>query len=161
MVWESHISPAVQQGRCWMKKGASEEGLRNLHRSKGQVSVLIWNLYIGTLCKLLFAQCISVAYLTKVREIHRTRWSLWTLLLLSCFSVSDSAILWTVACQAPLSRRFSKEYWSELPCPPPGDLPDLTSWSYVSCIFTISTTWEALLHPLPIPIGPFIHPTSN
>ena len=30
---------------------------------------------------------------------------------------------WTVACQAPLSMGFSKqEYWSELPCPPLGDL---------------------------------------
>ena len=29
------------------------------------------------------------------------------------------------ACQAPLPVRFSKqEYWSGLPCPPPGDLPD-------------------------------------
>ena len=28
------------------------------------------------------------------------------------------------ACQAPLSMGFSRqEYWSELPCPPPGDLP--------------------------------------
>ena len=36
------------------------------------------------------------------------------------------ATLWTVACQAPLSKRFSKqEYRSGLPCPPPGDLPDL------------------------------------
>ena len=33
---------------------------------------------------------------------------------------------WTVVSQAPLSMRFSKpEYWSELPCPYPGDLPDL------------------------------------
>ena len=32
---------------------------------------------------------------------------------------------WTVACQAPLSMGFSRqEYWSELPFPPPGDLPD-------------------------------------
>ena len=32
---------------------------------------------------------------------------------------------WTVAHQAPLSRRFSRqEYWSGLPCPSPGDLPD-------------------------------------
>ena len=31
--------------------------------------------------------------------------------------------LWTVACQAPLSMGFSRqEYWSEFPCPPPGDL---------------------------------------
>ena len=32
--------------------------------------------------------------------------------------------LWTVARQAPLSMGFSRqEYWSRLPCPPPGDLP--------------------------------------
>ena len=32
---------------------------------------------------------------------------------------------WTVACQVPLSMGFSRqEYWSGLPCPPPGDLPD-------------------------------------
>ena len=31
----------------------------------------------------------------------------------------------TVACQAPLSMRFSRqEYWSELPFPSPGDLPN-------------------------------------
>ena len=32
---------------------------------------------------------------------------------------------WTVAHQAPLSMRFSRrEYWSGLPFPSPGDLPD-------------------------------------
>ena len=32
--------------------------------------------------------------------------------------------LWTVAYQAPLPMGFSRqEYWHELPCPPPGDLP--------------------------------------
>ena len=32
---------------------------------------------------------------------------------------------WTVALQAPLSMEFSRqEYWSGLPCPSPGDLPD-------------------------------------
>ena len=32
---------------------------------------------------------------------------------------------WTVAYQAPLSVRFSRqEYWSGLPFPSPGDLPD-------------------------------------
>ena len=34
--------------------------------------------------------------------------------------------LWTVARQIPLSMGFSRqEYCSGLPCPPPGDLPDL------------------------------------
>ena len=38
---------------------------------------------------------------------------------------SDSAIPWTVAHQAPLSIEFSRqEYWSRLPLPTPGDLPD-------------------------------------
>ena len=42
-----------------------------------------------------------------------------------CFSlVQFFATLWTVARQAPLSMGFSRqEYWSGLPCPPPGDLP--------------------------------------
>ena len=52
--------------------------------------------------------------------------------------VSDSATLWTVAHQAPLSMMFSRrEYWSGLPCPPPGDLPDSgiePVSHYVSCI---------------------------
>ena len=33
--------------------------------------------------------------------------------------------LWTVVRQALLSMAFSwQEYWSGLPCPPPGNLPD-------------------------------------
>ena len=40
--------------------------------------------------------------------------------------MSDSATLWTVAHNALLSTGFSREeYWSGLPCPLPGDLPDL------------------------------------
>ena len=40
--------------------------------------------------------------------------------------MSDSfAIIWTAAHQAPVSMRFSKQgYWSELPFPSPGDLPN-------------------------------------
>ena len=43
----------------------------------------------------------------------------------SCSVVSDWATLRTAACHAPSQRRFSRqEYWSGLPCPPPGDLPN-------------------------------------
>ena len=39
--------------------------------------------------------------------------------------VSDSVILWTVARHTPLSiGPFRQRYWSGLPCPPPGDLPN-------------------------------------
>ena len=39
--------------------------------------------------------------------------------------MSNSATLWTVVYQAPPSVGFSgQEYWSGLPFPSPGDLPD-------------------------------------
>ena len=46
--------------------------------------------------------------------------------MLSRFShVQLFATLWTVAVQAPLSAGFSRlEYWSGLPSPSPGELPD-------------------------------------
>ena len=40
--------------------------------------------------------------------------------------VSDSLRPWTVVYQAPPSMGFSRqEYWSGVPLPSPGDLPDL------------------------------------
>ena len=58
--------------------------------------------------------------------------------------------LWTGVHQALLSIGFSRqEYWSGLPCPPPGDLPDsgiepasLTSAALTNVFFTTSTIWE-------------------
>ena len=45
--------------------------------------------------------------------------------MLSCFSrVQLFETLWSAPCQVPLSMGFSRhQYWSGLPCPPPGDLP--------------------------------------
>ena len=53
--------------------------------------------------------------------------------------------------QAPLSMGFSRqEYWSGLPCPPPGDLPDpgtepasLMPPALAGGFFTSSAPWEA------------------
>ena len=44
----------------------------------------------------------------------------------SCSAVPNYFVIpWIVACQAPLSMEFSRqEYWSGLPFPTPGDLPD-------------------------------------
>ena len=55
---------------------------------------------------------------------------------------------WTVALQAPLSMVLSRqECWSELPCTPPGDLPDpgiepasLVSPALAGGFFTTSAT---------------------
>ena len=73
---------------------------------------------------------------------------------LSRFSVQNVqlfATLWTVALQAPLSMEYSRqEYWSGLPCPPPGDLPNpgmestsLTFPALTGRFFTSSATWQA------------------
>ena len=66
-------------------------------------------------------------------------------------AVSDSAIPWSVACQAPLSVGFSwQESHSGVPFPPPGDLPDpgiepmsLMSPALVGRFFTARDTWES------------------
>ena len=58
--------------------------------------------------------------------------------------------LWIRARQAPLSMGFSRqEYWSELPCPPSGDLPDpgseptsLKSPALAGRFFTTSASWK-------------------
>ena len=62
------------------------------------------------------------------------------------------AILWTKACPAPLSMRYSRqESWSGLPCPLPGDLPDpgikpmsFMSPELASGFFTTSANWEPI-----------------
>ena len=59
--------------------------------------------------------------------------------------------LWTIAHQAPPSMGFSRqEYWSGLPCSPPGDLPDpgiepesLVSPALAGRFFITSAIWEA------------------
>ena len=72
--------------------------------------------------------------------------------VLSHFSCVQLCVTpWIVARQAPLSRGSSRqEYWSGLPCPPPGDLlhPRIKPASLISPalageFFTTSATWKA------------------
>ena len=56
-----------------------------------------------------------------------------TKLLPSCLTLCNPM---TEACQAPLSMGFSRQdHWSGLPCPPPGDRPNLG-------IKPVSLTWH-------------------
>ena len=75
--------------------------------------------------------------------------------MLSCFShVQIFGTLWTVARQAPLCMGFSRqEYWSGLPCPPPGIIPNggiesasLMSPALAGGFFTTRPNWEAQFH---------------
>ena len=60
-------------------------------------------------------------------------------------------VVWTIVPQAPLSTGFSRqEYWSELPCPSLGNLPNpgmepasLKSPALAGRFFTTSAIWEA------------------
>ena len=72
--------------------------------------------------------------------------------VLSCFSrVQLFVTLWTIAHQAPLSVEFSRqEYWSGLPCPPPGDISNpgiepasIMSPALAGGFLTTSATWKA------------------
>ena len=68
--------------------------------------------------------------------------------LQSCLTLCDP---WTVARQAPLSMGFSRqEYWSGLPCPPPGDLlnPGIEPESLMSQVGSL-------------PVGPPEKPIGN
>ena len=75
--------------------------------------------------------------------------------VLSCSVMSDSLWPMDYSLPGPLPMAFSgQEYWSGLPCPPPGDLPDLRielasfmSPALAGKFFTTSTTWEALICP--------------
>ena len=66
--------------------------------------------------------------------------------------MSNYVTPWTAAHQAPLFMGFSRqEHWSELPCPPPGDLPNpgikpmsFSSPALKDRFYTTSTIWEVL-----------------
>ena len=66
--------------------------------------------------------------------------------VISSFScVRLFATPWTIARQVPLSMGFSKqEYWSELPCHPPGVLPD----PGIESVSPASPALQAILYPL-------------
>ena len=71
--------------------------------------------------------------------------------MLNCFGpVQIFVTLWTVVCQAPLPMGFSRqEYWSGLPCPSPGNLPDpgieLVSLELVGRFFTTDPLGKPML----------------
>ena len=103
----------------------------------------------------------SPALFTHTRPLtlrhQRAAWATWTRpahtdycrfpVAQSCPTLAD-LMQWTVARQAPLSMRFSRqEYWSGLPFPSPEDLPH-PAINHASCterrILYYRVTWEAL-----------------
>ena len=77
----------------------------------------------------------------------------------ACSVMFNSAALWTVARQAPLSMEFSwQEYWSRLPFPTSGNLrtqganPSLLHLLHLARgFFTTSATWVPLTRKVKFP----------
>ena len=75
-----------------------------------------------TLCFWVEGKCVLVVIKMTPCELDFV-FSLFGILVAK--SYLTLATPWTVACQAPLSMRFLRqEYWSGLPFPSPGDLPN-------------------------------------
>ena len=89
-------------------------------------------LFQGQLCfrvchSLSRVQLFATLWIVACQSLSRVRLSVtpWTEACQSLSRVQLFVTPWTVACQSPLSIRFSRQgYWSGLPFPFPGDLPD-------------------------------------
>ena len=113
-----------------------------------------WGLIFGTMLgilKWIYHYNAQIMMKKMFTEIWDPRCSIYSCshakFLRSCPTLCTS---WTMAHQAPLSLGFSRqEYWSGLPCAPPGDLPDpviklrfLMSPALAGRVFRPSTTLE-------------------
>ena len=109
---------------------------------KETCSISVLNVWILCVCV-----CVCVCVLGLKRSISVSA------CMLSCFRFSHSQLCDPKDCSppTPLSIEFSRqEYWSGLPYPPPGDLPDprtesvsFTSPALVGRFFNTSATWES------------------
>ena len=106
----------------------------NMLIKNATTSIAVYNCFLGYMLSKLYPHLISCARLLQF-----------------CPTLCNPK---TVACQTPLFMEFSRqEDWSELPCPPPGDLPDpwvkLTSPGRRTVFPTCPVTgWISPLFPL-------------
>ena len=83
--------------------------------------------------------------------VGRATWDTSAKSLQSCLTLSNPTVFSTQDCSLPgFSVEFSRqEYWSGLPCPTPGNLPDLRleprshkSPALAGVFYTTTATWE-------------------
>ena len=105
------ITATILETRCWR--------LSTRHAFIVCFNLWEWNLHSLHLTN-------SEAGLSRFSDLPKFIWvSTWKVKVKSLSRVQLFATPWTVAHQAPLSMGFSRqEYWSGLPFPSPGGLPD-------------------------------------
>ena len=103
-------------------------GLRRVRSFKFS---LIWGLPGGPVAEMLHSQCRGPEFNpwsgSWIPHDATSEFTLFSRSVASnfCDPMICSLTPWTVACQVPLSMQFPrKKYWSGLPFPSPGDLPD-------------------------------------
>ena len=121
---------------CWGISWNPKAYLKNLCLKKGEnefndwEAIRKWGYWWLSLPLFLFSECgniLSLFFLLGSSMPDKIPLLSWPCLHACSVTsvVSDSATLWTVACQAPLSMGFLQaRIWSGLLCPPPRDLPD-------------------------------------
>ena len=122
--WSNRNSHSSLPDGMWNSMATLEDSLVVSHKTKcihypPQLLCFMW---------LLPPIVFTVVKYTSYKMYYLKLWCA-RVCVLSCFScVWLFATLLTVALQNPPSMEFSsQEYWSELPCPPPGDLLDVQS----------------------------------
>ena len=114
---EHAASRGIWRVQTWLGKA-------RLRQWRGRIQVAFWIYHFGysvDRLKLVALVCFVFASLLQGDD------SLPPAFLCACMlsRVRVFGTSWTVARQTPLSMGFPRqEYWSRLPCPPPGDLPD-------------------------------------
>ena len=104
-------------GHDWVTEQKGTEQMANnvehlFHVLIGHLYIFFWKVSTQILCPFLI--CLSFYY-----------WVVCVCVLSRFSRVWLFVIPWTTACLAPLSMGFSRqEYWSGLPCPPSGNLPN-------------------------------------
>ena len=120
-------------------------------KQKGVCPFTVTYLVVLTIIKLVSLQSsiVDIWSIMHHNKVFLSKIYVWVLNHFSPVRLFETLSI--IAQQAPLSMGFSRqEYWSGLPCPPPGDLPDsgiepasLTSRALAGRFFTTSATWEA------------------
>ena len=107
----------------WLRESCWESGKRENQAARLPVFVWVGRMKKETwMVKILSRIKYHFLVLIAQKIISSLLWPLWQD---SRGLVAQSVIPWTVASQAPLPMRFSRqEYWSRLPFPPAGSLPD-------------------------------------
>ena len=117
------LSPAeTGEGRLQVRAVGSERGVHSVSKALGQWG--LQQLTNGILKALAYSGCNSVSS-QSLRQNTTSRPGVYlkSEVAQSCLTLCVTP--WTVAYQASLSMGFSRqEYWSGLPFPSPGDLPD-------------------------------------